>query len=373
MTINLFILIACFVFIAFRFRFVVQKFLQFLHNKYRNVRASHDLREIDFVIVMKEKGLIIKAVLQAIDQLYSPRRIVIVTNTKQLKLSEQKRNHRLSDDVKTPIEYIDEELFFGKNLSKTVLNRYFDECVAHNNGDHREFGWWYQQLLKLGCHEVIHGLSELYVVWDADLIPITRWPLIVDGRACTAILQDKSRSVFNEEQYAASTHSLTDMTALRPLDSGRGGIVEKSDDKSIGTFISHHMVFKKKYVTELLALIARRGECSHDCKTWQHAILKQSRLFFRVSEYKMYQTFCATVYADMHQYHPYAKYGEADTRFRDGGVFLERLTKAYDLSKPLSYADVKAFVAAQTGDNNGTDKGKYLFKRTPHYVLIDHV
>ena len=41
----------------------------------------------------------------------------------------------------------------------------------------REFGWWYQQIIKLGAVYIIKNISDPYIVWDADLIPIKKWDL----------------------------------------------------------------------------------------------------------------------------------------------------------------------------------------------------
>jgi hypothetical protein len=40
------------------------------------------------------------------------------------------------------------------------------------NENSREFGWWYQQIIKLGAFLQIPNLSDPYIVWDSDLIPL---------------------------------------------------------------------------------------------------------------------------------------------------------------------------------------------------------
>ena len=39
-------------------------------------------------------------------------------------------------------------------------------------------GWIYQQILKLGAAEAIPELSDWYLVWDSDMLPVDPWPIL---------------------------------------------------------------------------------------------------------------------------------------------------------------------------------------------------
>ena len=40
-------------------------------------------------------------------------------------------------------------------------------------------GWYLQQLVKLGASRYLPGLSDTFMVWDPDMIPL--WPVTVFG------------------------------------------------------------------------------------------------------------------------------------------------------------------------------------------------
>lgn len=72
------------------------------------------------------------------------------------------------------ISFVDEESYFQKtfNFSREDLKQAWKGTKSP-----RDFGWWWQQLLKLGAGQCIEGISENFCVWDADLIVLEPWPL----------------------------------------------------------------------------------------------------------------------------------------------------------------------------------------------------
>jgi hypothetical protein len=120
---------------------------------------------MDFIVPLKQVGLITRSVLEAIHASYKPKRIIVVT-----KQSEGKILRRLAPFWKVGIvETVDEETFFVRNFNLTL-----DEIIAeydHNRpGDKREPGWWVQQLIKLGAATQIPNISPVYVVWDGKFL-----------------------------------------------------------------------------------------------------------------------------------------------------------------------------------------------------------
>ena len=84
------------------------------------------------------------------------------------------------------VAFVDEETYFQKVMG---LNR--EDLKANFKGvGPRDFGWWWQQLLKLGAGQCIEGISENFCVWDADLIVLEPWPLLQKETCFVAPLQE---------------------------------------------------------------------------------------------------------------------------------------------------------------------------------------
>jgi hypothetical protein len=117
--------------------------------------------DIDFVVPLKQVGLITRAVLEAIRLFYKPRRIIVVTAKEEANV--------LKELVKRwkcgVVECLEEETFFENNFSLSLekIRSYYD---FNRPGDQREPGWWIQQLIKLGAAYQIKDISPVYVVWD---------------------------------------------------------------------------------------------------------------------------------------------------------------------------------------------------------------
>lgn len=120
---------------------------------------------IDFIVPLKQVGLISRSVLEAIREFYQPRRIIVVTRK-----AEGIILNKLSPYWNCgPVECVDEETFFvpNFNLSLDDIVAQYDPCRP---GDQREPGWWIQQLIKLGAATQIPNISPTYVVWDGTYI-----------------------------------------------------------------------------------------------------------------------------------------------------------------------------------------------------------
>jgi hypothetical protein len=97
------------------------------------------MSNMDFVVPLKQVGLITRSVLEAIHTFYRPRKIIVVTKKTEGDLL---RSLLAYWDVGI-VECMDEEVFFVPNFG---LN--FDDIVAEydtqRSGDQREPGWWIQ-------------------------------------------------------------------------------------------------------------------------------------------------------------------------------------------------------------------------------------
>jgi len=216
---------------------------EFAMDHLQNASEMSITATLDFVVPLKQIGLITRAVLEAIHLFYRPRRVIVVSAAKEEKSLRLLLPHWNVGHV----EFLAEEDFFRPNFSLSVSDL-VAEYDPRRPGDQREPGWWIQQLIKLGAATQIQGISEFYVVWDGDLVPTRRWRLCErqpDGttRYFIAILQEKARSEFNTVQYAGAMRALTKMEPLDP--------------QGNGTFVAHHMIFNRRYVSEMLQLMQK--------------------------------------------------------------------------------------------------------------------
>lgn len=117
--------------------------------------------KMDFLVPLKQVGKITRAVLESITLFYQPRRIIVVSAKSEGALLA----YLLPYWEVGRVEFIDEESYFLKNYNLTledILSRY----DGTREGDHRESGWWLQQLIKLGACTQVPDISDHYVVWD---------------------------------------------------------------------------------------------------------------------------------------------------------------------------------------------------------------
>ncbi|CAE7242127.1 unnamed protein product [Symbiodinium sp. CCMP2456] len=290
---------------------------------------------MDFVIPLKAMGPFTRTVLEGIFSHYAPRHIYIVCRQEARKAVSQAMVEWSLPRGK--ISFVDEESYFQKtlNFSREDLKQAWKGTKSP-----RDFGWWWQQLLKLGAGQCIEGISENFCVWDADLIVLEPWPLTnPNSTQCyVAPLQEKYLSDRHQEAYDSSTRHILKMEPTQPC---KGG-----------TWIAHHMVFNKGVLCQMLDLI--ETNLGTDCaEAWPLKILGIAEGFERVSEYVLYGTYASQSVLRAHPYQTYGARGlrlygreEALAKGRDSNEFLIESLNAE--SKPLtgySYQRVAGEVA----------------------------
>lgn len=268
------------------------------------------MNNIDFIIPIKKIGLFTKAVLEGIHLFYNPKRILIVTNKTEIDILE--KEILLNWRENTIIEFIDEETFFLKpfGLTMTDLKKEYERFEKDEN--HREFGWWYQQLIKLGAY-MNNDITDEYVVWDGDLIPLEKWELFIHNPNTrkhdfyTAILQEQSRNEFNRIEYDKCVCHLlgSQFNTSKPV---------------YGTFVTHHMVFQKKYLEKMFEHV--KIVTGYD--SWPMYIISLSHKYYRFSEYLLYATYMSQ-YGNEFKYHSFDKYGKNGIRFRETTEIIQKI------------------------------------------------
>ena len=303
-------------------------------------------KSVDFVVPIKKIGMFTKAVLEGIQTFYAPKRIFVVINQEEKDALEKEIIVNNNDN--SEIVFVDEETFFVKHfgLTMTDLNQVFCKQKDDCNSNHREFGWWYQQLIKLGASTQIEDISESYVVWDGDLIPLTKWELCSQDTFHAAILQDQPRSEFNRQEYNKCIRHLLGIDVAKPFE---------------GTFVTHHMMFEKKYLKEMFEHIHNTLllSCS---QSWPIYFISLSHSFYRFSEYLLYATFMMHFHSDAFHCHSFEKYGKDGIRFRETTEIIQDMKKGKgkDFNTFFTYADIVDYFSK----NN---------KHLPSYVQFEHV
>ena len=305
----------------------------------------NNVSKIDFVIPLCKNNIFFKTVLQGIIHLYNPNKIYIITNI--ISIDELKKEIIMWDveNIEDILIFLDEDIFFVEKYN--LLKSDIEKKYIFNQSLSREFGWWYQQLLKLGAVYQIPNLSDPFVIWDADLIPIIKWDL-QPNLNCQyykfAILQEKSKSEWNKEQYALTTLELIGINAVDPTE---------------GTFVPHHYIFHHKVIKNMLDYIESFHNINKN-KTWIELIIKLSEKYYRFSEYKCISTFMNTFYSELLHYHPFHLYGKTGIRYRDSKDFVKQIISECEYKNGVSYLDFIKFI--QT-----------YFSEIPSYIQIEDV
>jgi hypothetical protein len=308
--------------------------------------------KIDFVIPLHRLNLLFPSVIEALVEFYTPRFIYIITSTAEIeKISEQVLQWNIKE---TKLCFIEEETFFEYRYHKSLDT--IKKWYTYKDEQSREFGWWYQQLIKLGAVYRIPKLSSPFIIWDADLIPLEKWTLYPSYKIPDfhfALLQETEKNDFNRKQYQDSLYELLRLPEIRPT----GSTVEG------GTFVPHHFVFYPHIIRSFIKYIENIHHCTSQ-KPWFRVILQLSKKYYRFSEYKNIATFMSYFFPKKLKYHSYLYYGKRGIRIRDSEearLFVQDLKKAIPLSH--TYISWKEF-------------NHYLFFRyenTPTYIQVEHL
>lgn len=312
------------------------------------VDKMNKMDNIDFVVPLCKNNMIIRTTIESIVYNYHPRNIYIITNPKDvIYLENITKNWDIGNTI---ITTINEEEFFIKNydLTKDDIEQYYNFIDAES----REFGWWYQQILKLGAYKQIEKLSDPYVVWDSDLIVLQKWDLFDsnEGFYKFAILQECSKNEFNKNEYSKSIKNLIGLDSIEP--------------PSNGTFVPHHFIMHHNVLKRLVGFIEERHLANTNTNTkvdsWIKIIISLSKQYYRFSEYKCLATFMQTYFPDLLLFYPFELYGKNGIRYRDSFDIVEKMKGFCDGNTNLTYNKFKEFT-------------KNNYDVEPSYIQIEHV
>jgi hypothetical protein len=305
-------------------------------------------KKTDFFIPLHKKHPLFQSCIESIVDFYCPRIIYIATSISEIdKLKELISSWKIHT---TNIFFLEEEYFFVNQYGFTK-EHIKENWYTYKDDTSREFGWWYQQILKLGVVNIVPEISDPFVVWDSDLIPVKKWEIYPTDSAPFyrfALLQEKEKSLFNKLQYTESLSYLLQLKELFP------------SEETAGTFVPHHFVFHHKVIK---SFIKRIENIHHPEKkqTWVETIVTLSKDFYRFSEYKNIATFMSYYFDELLVYHPFKEYGEKGIRIRDtdeAQMYLKKISK----KDSVSYTDFCDFVSKN-----------YSEEDTPSYIQVEHL
>jgi len=303
--------------------------------------------EFDIMLPLFELRWCTRPVLEGLTQLYSPRSLHVVAPGLTARALEKAAK---AWDI-APLFVHEEETYFKGELTR---ERIVNETTWGTDTLYKP-GWIYQQILKLGAAEAIPELSDWYLVWDSDMLPVNSWPVLratKDGKDvehCCGLIQDKSRQGWK---------------IVAMWDAWCKAVVgEELRDDEESTFCIHHMWFNRQYLENFHKLISAERERAGDggnSRHWTLNLMRSAAAYGSFSEYWAYATYLKSINAASGPkgvtFLPYKDYGARAERFFDDGTdaakfsrsLRERMRKngkliSKDNFSP-SYSDVADFV-----------------------------
>ncbi len=292
--------------------------------------------QFDVVIPLYRCRWNTQAVLEGITTHYAPRAIHIIAPEQEAQALQEKAK---AWQVASLFTHGEESFFEGCGLTKDAICAELDLGASLYTP-----GWFYQQLLKLGAAEGIPDLSEWYVVWDSDLLPIATWPLVDEQQSS---LQHRF-ALLQHNQWGNAAIVSTWARWIRSVLE-----IEPCTDPE-GTFIPHHMWFKQEHLATFKHQLNSHYQTNSH---WLLLMMRSANEFGTFSEYWAYASWVAAQAPADLSFYPYDHYGATTERFFDDGSGLfSAALRSYLASPSLedavfspSYVDVAAFVRAEYG------------------------
>ena len=306
----------------------------------------------DFVIPLYKIRWNTQAVLEGITAHYHPNSIHIIAPGEEARSLLQ-----VSPAWDTaPLFVHEEEDFFPNGLTKDKI------CAELDLGQSLYTpGWFYQQLLKLGAFEGIANLSEWYVVWDSDLLPVNTWQLVQQQETVKhsfALLQHKDWG--NPSIVSKWDKWITSILGVEPITNREG------------TFIPHHMWFKQEHLKSLAQQVNKYYDSTDH---WLLLMMRSANDFGTFSEYWSYVSWVAARSSEDLSFYSYEHYGATSERFFDDGTGLFSVKMRQKQQQEIgndfspSYADIESFIKSEYGED--ALPSSLSFESSPRHLKKD--
>ncbi|MGO4649774.1 DUF6492 family protein [Nocardia sp. 2YAB30] len=162
-----------------------------------------------------------------------------------------------------------------------------EATLRAGGGDHHNSSWYFQQLIKLDCFEILPVAAEHILVLDADYTLVDDVVFVdEEGRSCLALGYPLQWRLDTREHGLPSRHSaIAAATRLlaewRPVDPYSG--------------MQHHMVFDRQILADLM----RRVEQQHQRPFWEAFLTTvEHAKWTGASEYVLYRHFAAKFFGE---------------------------------------------------------------------------
>ena len=171
----------------------------------------------------------------------------------------------------------EDQLLAGVTLQtvQAHLKQRLRDVESSRTADERA-GWYFQQLLKLGSAEALPSLSQHYMIWDLDMIPLRSFPVLLKATQPRAPMRTRvDVSAIQIKEYGASYQTIFHKAVQYP----QPGM----------SYVAHWMMVYKPYMQQMLANITHPGS-RHP---WAWALLDSVQsghrnVYYGLSEYTMY-------------------------------------------------------------------------------------
>ncbi|HYT74486.1 MAG TPA: hypothetical protein VEL79_07040, partial [Vicinamibacterales bacterium] len=177
--------------------------------------------------------------------------------------------------VEGAVQWIDEESVAPKPAS-------IEAALRAAGGDHNNASWYFQQLIKLGCFQILPGAGRHILVLDADYTLVDNIVFVdEDGKSVLALGYPLHWRLGTREHVIPARHSAIVaanrlLAEWRPVDPYSG--------------MQHHIVFDRQILADLI----RRVERQHE-RPFREAFLTtvEHEKWTGASEYVLYRHFAA--------------------------------------------------------------------------------
>ena len=290
----------------------------------------------DIVIPLYHVRWNTRSVLEGLTAQYKPRKIHVIAPAPQAEsLAEMAQGWDIA-----PLYTHKEEIFFETvGLTKDRICEEIDLGQSLYTP-----GWFYQQLLKLGAFEGIEDLSEWYMVWDSDLLPVAAWDAIARQdntvKHSFALLQDNNYG--NPDivgKWEVWINAILGVDALTDPE---------------GTFIPHHIWFKQEHLKSYARQVNKYFESAEH---WLLLMMRSANEFGTFSEYWSYVSWVNKYAPEDLSFYPYSSYGKTTERFFDDGTALfsaalkDYLRLEQNSELVPSYREIIAFIKDAYGED----------------------
>jgi len=226
-------------------------------------------KTVDWVISVSYVHCSIKVAALEINRIFNPKRIIF--------LSKERTACPVLESFADNIKCVWEQTVFpnGFNAKEIVnmINERGKEDIDYLNGRGAFMkvterpGWYFLQLMNLGISLYMDDLSDNYIVWDSDIIPLSSQMHLFDYEQKKAIFYTQiwHTTPVRKGYHESYTH-LTGLEIRHPFKD------QPMDSLESETWVAHLMVINRKFCSEYLRHVEKYTKSEKD--RWMWAVIR---------------------------------------------------------------------------------------------------